>query len=74
MGTWGIRRIRPGDGPRLRTLRLAALRDSPTAFVETAEQAAALTEPEWEARVRRSCTPGRQVLAAPPISRVNSSP
>lgn len=42
---------------------MAALRECPSAFGETAEQAAALHPADWEARIARSCAPGRQILA-----------
>ena len=61
--TWDIRRVQAGDGEQLRAVRLAALRECPSAFGETAEQAAALHPADWEARIGRSCAPGRQILA-----------
>ncbi|MBC7299552.1 GNAT family N-acetyltransferase [Nocardia salmonicida] len=61
--TWEIRRVQTGDGERLRAVRLAALREYPSAFGETAEQAATLHPADWEARIARSCAPGRQILA-----------
>ncbi|WP_051163377.1 GNAT family N-acetyltransferase [Nocardia brevicatena] len=61
--TWDIRRVQAGDGEQLRAVRLAALRECPSAFGETAEQAAALELVDWEARIARSCAPGRQILA-----------
>jgi len=60
--TWTIRRPAPGDGPRLRELRLHALRDTPQAFLETHSQAAGLNDAEWESRIERYNRPGRQVL------------
>ncbi|WP_370012678.1 GNAT family N-acetyltransferase [Nocardia cyriacigeorgica] len=61
--TWEIRRVRAGDGEQLRAVRLAALRECPRFFGEDADQAAALHRADWEARIARSCAPGRQVLA-----------
>jgi RimJ/RimL family protein N-acetyltransferase len=45
-----IRRIRAGDGSRLRAIRLAALADEPNAFGETLRQAGALSDQEYDAR------------------------
>ncbi|WP_067469788.1 GNAT family N-acetyltransferase [Nocardia amamiensis] len=61
--SWDIRRVRAGDGEQLRAVRLAALCEWPSAFGETADQAAALHPADWEARIARSCAPGRQILA-----------
>ena len=44
-----VRRIRPDDGPLLRRTRLAALADSPAAFLGTVEQAAARSAEHWDA-------------------------
>ncbi|RJO72557.1 hypothetical protein D5S18_22585 [Nocardia panacis] len=57
-----IRRAMPGDGKRLRALRLKALRDAPEAFLETYDDAAGLSAAEWEARIERYRQPGRQLL------------
>jgi ribosomal protein S18 acetylase RimI-like enzyme len=43
-----LRRIRPDDGPLLRRTRLAALADSPGAFVTTIEQATARSAEHWD--------------------------
>lgn len=43
-----VRRIRPDDGPRWRSLRLRALADTPEAFVETVEQARRRPEAAWQ--------------------------
>lgn len=56
-----MRRMRPGDGPALRALRLRALGETPEAFRETYEAALAGDDASWEARVARSCAPGHQV-------------
>ncbi|WP_170214353.1 GNAT family N-acetyltransferase [Nocardia cyriacigeorgica] len=57
-----IRRPMIGEGAKLRALRLQALRDAGEAFLETYEQAAALDDSAWEARIRRGSRPGRQIL------------
>jgi ribosomal protein S18 acetylase RimI-like enzyme len=52
-----IRRVRPDDGPRIRELRLEALRDpmAPVAFLESIETAASRPDEEWsEVAARRS--------------------
>lgn len=59
---WTIRRPVPGDGPRLRKIRLQALRDAPEAFRETYTHAAGLTPAEWESRVESYQQPGQQLL------------
>ena len=46
-----IERLRSGDGPRLRALRLRALEGAPDAFGSTVEEALRRSEPEWEAQV-----------------------
>ena len=54
-GTAGytVRRIRPDDWPTLRTVRLAALADSPLAFETTLAQASAYADSDWQARALR---------------------
>lgn len=52
----------PGDGPRLRRLRLRALSDAPESFLETYDQAAGLAAAEWESRIERYRQAGRQLL------------
>lgn len=47
-----VRRIRPGDGERLRQVRLAALSDSPFAFSSTYGQESSISEAEWADRAR----------------------
>ncbi|MFN2506044.1 MAG: GNAT family N-acetyltransferase [Acidimicrobiales bacterium] len=50
-----IRRIRGGEGRRLKEVRLAALADAPAAFATTFEDEAAADDGTWEERaVRRS--------------------
>jgi ribosomal protein S18 acetylase RimI-like enzyme len=46
-----IERLREGDGPRLRALRLWALRDAPHAFATTAEEAASWSPEAWESQI-----------------------
>lgn len=48
-----MRRIRPGDGAALRTVRLQALRDAPSAFGSTFDHEAAFTDAEWTDRASR---------------------
>lgn len=43
-----IMRLGPGDGARLRAIRLAALQDAPDAFATTFDEAQALTPADWE--------------------------
>lgn len=45
-----VRRVRAGEGARLRELRLRALRDAPAAFASTAAREAAFPPEEWERR------------------------
>jgi GNAT superfamily N-acetyltransferase len=47
-----VRRVRPDDWPRIRALRLQALRDpmASVAFLETVEQAQARPDEDWQAR------------------------
>ena len=45
-----VRRIRPGEGPLLKRVRLAALLDAPTAFAKTHAEASTYTDDEWENR------------------------
>lgn len=52
------------DWERVRDLRLEMLRDSPSAFLETADAAAALSEQEWRMRAARGSTPDSIQLVA----------
>lgn len=61
---WTIGHAHTGDGPRLRALRLQALRNSGAAFLETIEQATQVDAHGWEARVVRCIQPRRQALVA----------
>jgi GNAT superfamily N-acetyltransferase len=45
-----LRRIRPGEGARLRELRLRALADAPDAFATTLAEAQTYSDEEWERR------------------------
>ena len=45
-----VRRVRPDEGPALRTIRLAALSDSPSAFASTYAAEAALPTAHWSQR------------------------
>lgn len=51
-----IRRIRPDEGKALRLLRMAALRDSPSAFGSNLEREMAFAESEWDDRANDSAT------------------
>ncbi|MDP9433621.1 MAG: GNAT family N-acetyltransferase [Actinomycetota bacterium] len=51
-----VRRYDASEWPRLRELRLAALRDSPLAFLETYEFAAGRPDSYWQERARRATT------------------
>jgi ribosomal protein S18 acetylase RimI-like enzyme len=52
-GVPAVRRVRPGDGPRLRELRVAALAQTPIAFLETHAEAVRHRPQDWEDRVAR---------------------
>ena len=60
-----IRRIRPGDWPLLRALRLEALADTPIGFLETLAEAQRLDDAAWQQRAVRGAEGGDsfQVLA-----------
>ena len=55
-GEVAVRRVQPGDGPRLRDIRLRALADAPSAFASTYEQEQARTAQEWEEAATRYAT------------------
>jgi GNAT superfamily N-acetyltransferase len=46
-----LEQLTTGDGPRLRAIRLRALRDAPDAFSTTFEEAAARPQEEWSRQV-----------------------
>ena len=45
-----VLRVTAGDGPRLKQVRLAALKDAPSAFGSTHESEASRTDAEWAQR------------------------
>lgn len=49
-----IRSVRPDEWEKVRDLRLEALKDSPTAYLERYEDAVGLSADEWRARAERS--------------------
>ena len=51
--SYAIHRIREEDWERLREIRLAMLRDTPTAFLESYAQALGRDEADWRMRARR---------------------
>lgn len=57
-----VRRIRPGDGPRLRELRLRALRLDPDAFGSSYEREVAQPADGWERWAVESSTGGEVFL------------
>lgn len=48
-----VRRIRPDDAEQLRTTRLAALLDTPSAFARTHAEESGFSPEEWAFRARR---------------------
>ena len=60
-----VRRVRPGDWPLSRALRLEALADTPIGFLETLEQAQSADDQTWQQRAARGAEGGDafQVLA-----------
>jgi ribosomal protein S18 acetylase RimI-like enzyme len=60
-----IRRVRPGDWPDLRELRLEALEDTPLGFLETLASAQEQPDDVWRARAARGAEGGEsfQVMA-----------
>lgn len=49
-----IRLLTAGEGPRIRALRLRALRDAPYAFASSLEHELALSDAHWESLAQRS--------------------
>jgi predicted GNAT family acetyltransferase len=56
MGQVTVRRVRPEDAARVRALRLEMLADSPLAYLETIDQAAARPHAEVQARIASNAT------------------
>ncbi len=62
-----VRRVVETDWPALRAVRLEMLADTPLAYLETVDDAAARSEHEWRFRARRGSTgPTDLALAAEP--------
>jgi GNAT superfamily N-acetyltransferase len=64
-----IERLRPGEGPRWRCIRLQALADAPFAFGTTYDEAAQWNAAQWETQVAEFATfvavvDGRDVAVA----------
>jgi GNAT superfamily N-acetyltransferase len=64
MGSVRIRRTGEADWPQVRALRLEMIRDTPTAFVESLEEARNLGPEEWRFRARRGSGADSITLAA----------
>lgn len=60
--TYIVRRIRPGEGIRLKQLRLRALRDAPDAFAITLVAEAAKPDDWWESLAERGAQGATQVV------------
>jgi predicted GNAT family acetyltransferase len=56
------RRVEPGDGPRLRAVRLQMLADTPMAYVETTASAENHSVEYWEERVADRATGSERAL------------
>jgi GNAT superfamily N-acetyltransferase len=56
-----VRRVEAGDGPILKTIRLAALEESPTAFGSTLAAEIEQPDPHWDARALRGSAGGDSV-------------
>ena len=57
-----VRRVRAGDGPMLRDVRLRALRADPSAFGSSYEREVSRTEEDWELRAVRAAEGRTQYL------------
>lgn len=57
-----VRRVRPGDGPLLRDVRLRALQTDPDAFGSSYEVAVALSDDEWEEAVGVSAVGSDEII------------
>jgi ribosomal protein S18 acetylase RimI-like enzyme len=51
-----VRRVRPGDAARVRALRLEMLAETPLAFLERIDEAAARSHVEFQARIAGNAT------------------
>src|SRR5438552_44875 len=56
MGRVTVRRVRPQDAARVRALRLEMLADSPLAYLETIDEAAARPHAEFQRRITGNAT------------------
>src|SRR2546421_10141044 len=56
MGMTTVRRVRPQDAARVRALRLEMLADTPLAFLERIDQAAARPHAEYQSRIAHNAT------------------
>jgi GNAT superfamily N-acetyltransferase len=59
---WHVRRLKPGETPLLRDLRVAALRDAPNAFGRTLADALAQPDTYWTDMAQSVTEPGRHVM------------
>ncbi|HXQ48510.1 MAG TPA: GNAT family N-acetyltransferase [Thermoplasmata archaeon] len=59
---WAVRRIRAGEGPVLRALRMAALSTDPLAFGSTLEQEEAHPADLWDERAGAGATSDRSAI------------
>ena len=67
MENWTVRRVTPDDAARMRALRLEMLADSPLAFLETLERAAARPHEGYRQLIRESSSgPERAQFIADP--------
>jgi ribosomal protein S18 acetylase RimI-like enzyme len=53
-----VRRVRPEDWPRLKALRLEALKDTPIGFLERYEDALLIADEGWQFRAHRGSEAG----------------
>jgi ribosomal protein S18 acetylase RimI-like enzyme len=59
-----VRRLRPDEGPRLKEVRLAALKDSPDAFWTKLAEAELYPDEEWERAARAAAKDEEAILIA----------
>lgn len=57
-----LRRVRPGDGPALRDVRLRALRTDPDAFAASYDQAVARDDDVWDEIAARAASGSEEVV------------